>query len=153
MHPVKNFDQAVLVVLIDGIEDLRSERDIEIFVIHKAHLRRAIQVLLVVKAIDQVQSDALMQDVATAWQQTLRDPQGGVEILLDEEQHLAVLHAQEFLHLIADAESHFLCGQVLERAQCYFQSLKQCDLIALPLYDALNHHALILVDDWKRPQG
>lgn len=153
MHPVKHFDQAVLVVLTNGVEALRRELDVEIFVIHKAHLRRSILVLLVVKAIDQVQSDALMQDVATAWEHTLQHPETSAEILMDGEKHVAVLHAKEYLHLIAYAESHFLCGQVLERAQRYFQSLMQCDLIALTLYEALNHQALILVDGWKPSQG
>lgn len=149
MHPVTYFDQAVLVVLTNGVEALRRELDVEIFVIHKAHLRRSIQVLLVVKAIDQMQSDTLMHDVATAWEHMLQHPQASEEILLNGEQTVAVLHAQQYLHLIAHAESHFLCGQVLDRAQHYFQSLMQCNLIAVPLYNALNHHALILMDDWK----
>lgn len=153
MHPVKHFDQAVLVVLTNGVEALRRELDVEIFVIHKAHLRRSIQVLLVVNAIDQVQSDTLMYDVATAWKHTFQHSQTNTEMVIDAEKTVAVLHAHHYLHLIAHADSHFLCGEVLERAQYYFQSLMQCDLIALTLYDALNHHALILLDGWKSSQG
>jgi hypothetical protein len=152
MHLVKHFDQAVLVVLTNGVEALRRELDLEIFVIHKAHLRRSIQVLLVVNAIDQVQSDTLMYNVATAWKYTFQHPQISTEMVLDAEKTVAVLHAQQYLHLIAHAESHFLCGEVVERAQRYFQSLMQCDLIALTMYDALNHHALILLDAWKPSQ-
>lgn len=149
MHPVMHFDQAVLVVLTNGVEALRREMDVEIFVIHKAHLRRSIQVLLVVKAIDQMQSDTLMHDVATAWEHMPQHPHARTETPLNGEQTVAVLHAQQYLHLIAHAESHSLCGEVLDRAQHYFQSLMQCNLIAVPLYNALNHHALILMDDWK----
>lgn len=103
MHPVKHFDQAVLVVLIEGVEALRRERDIEIFVVHKVHLRRAILVLSAAKAIDQAQSTGLLRDVATAWQYANGHSTGSVEAAIDGEQTFAVLHAQAYMPLITNA--------------------------------------------------
>lgn len=153
MHPVKHFDQAIFVALIDGVDALRRERDIEFFVTYKVHLRRNILVLLATKAIDQVQSTALMKKVATAWQNEFSYLESGAELFVDEEQEFALWHAQAYMPLITDAVTQILCEQVLARAQHYFQSLMQCELIELPMYDALNHQALILVDGWKLPQG
>lgn len=153
MHPVKHFDQAILVVLIDGVEALRRERDIEIFVVHKVHLRRSILVLLAAKAIDQVQSAALMKKVATAWQGECLHLESDAEFFANGEQEFALWHAKAYMPLITKAVTQLLCEQVLERAQYYFQSLMQCELIDLPIYNALNHQALTLVDGWKLPSG
>lgn len=153
MNLAEQFDHAVLVVLVNGIEALKGERDIEIFVIHKAYLRRAIQALLAADVIDKVQGDTLTQHVATAWQPQGQQVESSLERTVNGEQKLAFLHAQGFMLLIADAASQFLCEQALGRAQRYFQSLQQCGLITGRAHQALNHQALTQVDHWSHPLG
>jgi hypothetical protein len=90
-----------------------------------------------------------MKDITVAWQQALDESNGVAIEALAGEQQIAILHAQEYMRLIANAPSFLLCEQALQDTFRYLQSLRNCHLIEQLAHKTLNHQALILVDRWK----